>query len=248
MTSTRTSTFEGSAVKLHSTLRRRQSMNAAPAHCPFSYFSGSADKSGVFAASCRSSVFDYPRFNGLSVSHPLSACEGEGAEARLRAGLSPTAQPERTDRPRRGREERERVASDDRPPVCHRRVGSQLHPADGLLSAVQDYPCRHRYRVVEVLSQRSAVEAAHRAGRRDPPTGRPGLERLSPGQRGHLTGGGPAPLADSKDKEDVAAIFENHETGQVCEGWTPHRFHPDYSNKQYAVLFGRAATLSRLRI
>lgn len=37
-----------------------------------------------------------------------------------------------------------------------------------------------------------------------------------------------------RDKEDVAAIFENHETGQVCEGWTPHRFHPDYSNKQYA--------------
>lgn len=39
-----------------------------------------------------------------------------------------------------------------------------------------------------------------------------------------------------EDKEDVTAFFEEEGTGQTARGSDPHRFHPGYSDKQYAKL------------
>jgi len=39
-----------------------------------------------------------------------------------------------------------------------------------------------------------------------------------------------------EDNQDVDAIFKNSETGEYHAGGDPHRFHPDYSDKQYAKL------------
>ena len=39
-----------------------------------------------------------------------------------------------------------------------------------------------------------------------------------------------------KDKRDVTTVLANTETGQHVRTQRPHRFHPDYSNKQYAKL------------
>ena len=38
------------------------------------------------------------------------------------------------------------------------------------------------------------------------------------------------------DKEDVQSVFENIATGDRIQGSKPHRFHPEYANKQYAEL------------
>jgi len=39
-----------------------------------------------------------------------------------------------------------------------------------------------------------------------------------------------------EDTEDVDAVFQNRETGQYHSGSSPHRFDPEYSDKQYAKL------------
>jgi hypothetical protein len=39
-----------------------------------------------------------------------------------------------------------------------------------------------------------------------------------------------------EDSRDTDAIFQNQETGEYAPGSDPHRFAPDYSNKQYAKL------------
>nr|WP_231754688.1 hypothetical protein [Halapricum sp. CBA1109] len=39
-----------------------------------------------------------------------------------------------------------------------------------------------------------------------------------------------------EDSEDTDTVFQNAETGEYASGSSPHRFDPDYSNKQYAKL------------
>ena len=39
-----------------------------------------------------------------------------------------------------------------------------------------------------------------------------------------------------RDKREVETVFENSETGELATGSTPHRFDPDYADKQYAKL------------
>ena len=39
-----------------------------------------------------------------------------------------------------------------------------------------------------------------------------------------------------RDKEDVATVFENGETGEQASSSSPHRFAPEYADTQYAKL------------
>ena len=46
-----------------------------------------------------------------------------------------------------------------------------------------------------------------------------------------------------RDKEDVKSVFENIETGETGTGSKPHRFHPEYADKQYAKLKDRKSVV-----
>jgi len=48
-----------------------------------------------------------------------------------------------------------------------------------------------------------------------------------------------------EDTEDTDAVFQNQETGEYYAGSTPHRFDPEYADKQYAKLKDLERGLSR---